>query len=200
MPKEKNNLSGRHPLTVITKGSDPYENTLKALDALSLPPLQGKKILLKPNAGRCVPARQGVTTHPQVVAAAIDFFQKVKPATIFLGESPILGVKALDALEKAEMAEIARKKGVCLIDLDERTPFELPIPRGKLLKKLLVCALVKEVDYLVSIPVNPHAYGREFEYKKHEGSALETREGPVASIRVYRPQRGRRKSPGCSHC
>jgi len=153
MPKEKNNLSGRPPLTVITKGSDPYENTLKALDALSLPPLQGKKILLKPNAGRCVPARQGVTTHPQVVAAAIDFFQQLKPATIFLGESPILGVKALDALEKAEMAEIARKKGVCLIDLDERTPFELPIPRGKLLKKLRVCALVKEVDYLVSIPV-----------------------------------------------
>ncbi|MEW5800762.1 MAG: DUF362 domain-containing protein [bacterium] len=141
------------PLVAVTRGDDPYENVFSALKTLHLPPLQGKRILLKPNAGRLVPARSGVTTHPVVIAAAIDFFQQFNPAEILLGESPILGVKALEALEKAEMAEIARQRGVSLVDLDDRPPFTLPVPQGKVLRKLRVCAAVREVDYLVSIPV-----------------------------------------------
>ncbi|MGA1874588.1 MAG: DUF362 domain-containing protein [bacterium] len=141
------------PSVIITQGGDPYKNTMSALEALSLPTLRGKRILLKPNAGRLVPARQGITTHPHVIAAAIDFFQQLEPAEIFLGESPILGVNALEALEKAEMAKIARSRGVVLVDLDERPPFELLIPDGKLLQKLRVCAFIQEVDFLVSIPV-----------------------------------------------
>jgi len=144
---------GTAPLVVVTRGDDPYENVWNALQGLHLPPLQGKRILLKPNAGRLVPARSGVTTHPLAVAAAIDFFRQFDPAEILLGESPILGVRALEALEKAEMAEIARKKGVSLIDLDERPPIKIPVPQGKVLRSLRVCAHVREVDYLVSMPV-----------------------------------------------
>ncbi|MEW6380961.1 MAG: DUF362 domain-containing protein [bacterium] len=153
MHKKKISSPGSSPLVIVTRGDDPYDNAWKALESLNLPSLAGKRILLKPNAGRLVPARSGVTTHPLVVAAAIDFFRKQAPAQILLGESPILGVRALDALEKAEMADIARSKGVCLIDLDEGSPFELPVPQGKLLHSLRVCGPVREVDYLVSIPV-----------------------------------------------
>lgn len=152
MQKEKNS-SKAVPTVAVTGGSDPYENVWKALEMLPLPPVKDKRILLKPNAGRLVPARQGITTHPLVIAAAIDFFRQFEPAEILLGESPILGVNALDALEIAGMAEIARDKGVCLVDLDKRPPCEVLVPGGKLVQTLRVCAPVLEVDYLVSIPV-----------------------------------------------
>jgi len=154
MQKEKTSfLSTTPPLVTVTRGDDPYENAFKALSALKLPPLAGKRILLKPNAGRLVPACSGITTHPSVVAAAIDFFRQFSPSEILLGESPILGVRALDALEKAGMSEIARSRGVQLVDLDEDPAFELPVPRGKLLHSLRVCGPIRKVDYLVSIPV-----------------------------------------------
>lgn len=141
------------PFVAVAKGDDPYTNTIKALEALDLPRLKGRRILLKPNAGRLVTAKRGITTHPQVVAAAIDFFQAMEPAELFLGESPILGVKALEAMEMAQMGEIARAKAVTLVDLDLAQPFDWPVPKGKLLSSLRVCALVREVDFLVSIPV-----------------------------------------------
>ncbi len=141
------------PLVVVTQGTNPYQNTLTALKSLHLPNLKGKRILLKPNAGRLVPPKRGITTHPSVIAAAIDFFQQLKPAELFIGESPILGVKALDALKIAGITDIARERGVTLVDLDEKPPFILPIPEGKLLKKLRICAFIREVDFIVSLPV-----------------------------------------------
>ena len=77
---------------VISHGAGPYRNTLKVLKRLELPDLSGKRVLLKPNAGRYVPSGKGITTHPAVVEAAADFFLGLG-AGVLLGDSPILGVK-----------------------------------------------------------------------------------------------------------
>jgi len=102
---------------VICQSDNAYSNAYKALENISLPDLKGKKVLLKPNAGRKVEPGKGVTTEPEVVAAACDFFVKTG-AEVSVGESPILGVTALECLETTGIADVVRKRGIVLIDLD----------------------------------------------------------------------------------
>ena len=59
-------------MIIVLKGKDPYQTTKKALQKIPLPNLRGKKILIKPNAARLASPGEGVTTHPEVVAATID--------------------------------------------------------------------------------------------------------------------------------
>jgi uncharacterized protein (DUF362 family) len=55
-------------------GHGPYANTRAALAHIDLRLACGKRVLLKPIAGRIASAGSGIVTHPQVVAAAIDAF------------------------------------------------------------------------------------------------------------------------------
>ena len=51
------------------------------------------------------------------------------------------------------MQEVSEKTGVPLIDLDRGDPAEITIPAGRLVKKIKVPALLKEMDFVISIPV-----------------------------------------------
>jgi len=51
------------------------------------------------------------------------------------------------------MQKVSEKKGVPLIDLDRSDPAEITIPEGRLVKKIKVPALLKEMDFVISIPV-----------------------------------------------
>ena len=62
---------------VVSKGKDPYKTTIKALRASLLPKMRGKRVLIKPNAGRLASPGQGVTTHPLVVEATIDHLKEM---------------------------------------------------------------------------------------------------------------------------
>ena len=62
------------PRVFAGAGSDPYDTTRSSLASLDLSVARGKRVLLKPNAGRAAAPGSGITTHPQVVAAAIDAF------------------------------------------------------------------------------------------------------------------------------
>ena len=65
-----------NPAVRVASGKGPYENTRKALAGLDLSPAAGRRVLLKPNAGRVAEPGTGITTHPQVVAAVIDVFRE----------------------------------------------------------------------------------------------------------------------------
>ena len=79
------------PSVFWASGEGPYKNTRKALSNIDLSPAKNKRVLLKPNAGRNVAPETGITTHPQVVAAAIDAFRECG-ADVAVGESPILSL------------------------------------------------------------------------------------------------------------
>ena len=64
-----------HPSVHVAHGSGPYTNTRRALTPIDLSYVRGKRVLLKPKAGRIAAAGSGIITHPEVVAAAIDAFQ-----------------------------------------------------------------------------------------------------------------------------
>lgn len=140
------------PSVFWASGDNPYDNTRKALSNIDLSPAKNKRVLLKPNAGRNVKPETGITTHPQVVAAAIDAFKEAG-ADVTVGESPITGVKALDALETSGIAAVSRARNCPLIDMDIRRYVPVNIPDGIAIKSLKVCREIGEHDIVVSIAV-----------------------------------------------
>jgi uncharacterized protein (DUF362 family) len=144
--------SAARPLVSVAQGLGPYANTRAAMELVDLSPARGQRVLLKPNAGREALPGEGITTHPEVVAAAIDAFRGAG-AEVAVGESPITGVTAMDALATCGITEVARQRDCPLIDLDRREPVEFALDEGRALRDIKVCADVVEHDLIVSIPV-----------------------------------------------
>jgi len=141
-----------HRSVSVAHGAGPYSNARRALEHLDLSVARGRRVLLKPNAGRVAPPESGVTTHPEVVAAAIDAFKEVG-ADVAVGESPIAGVNVHEAFEVTGIAAIAKERDCPLLDMDRRPCVEVSIPKGGAIHSLQVCPEVLESDLLVSIPV-----------------------------------------------
>lgn len=146
-------LEVKKTVVIVLKGKNPYLTTKRALQNFPLPNLKGKRVLIKPNAARLAFPGEGVTTHPQVVAATIDHLKEKGVGNIVIGESCIFGVNAQEAFRVTGMKEISEKRGVELIDLDQVDPMEIAIPGGKVLKKIKVPAILKKFNFIISIPV-----------------------------------------------
>ncbi len=145
-------LSAAHPSVFVAQGDGPYANTRLALGAVDLAPVRGNRVLLKPNAGRVASPGAGITTHPEVVAAAIDVFREAG-AEVAVGESPIMGVKVHEAFDASGITSVAEARGCPLIDMDRRPFVKVPVPEGRVIRELKVCPEVLEFDFVVSIPV-----------------------------------------------
>ena len=109
-------------------------------------------MLLKPNAGRMAAAGSGIVTGPEAVAAAADAFLEAG-AEVAVGESPILGVRTMDAFEQCGIAAVARERKLTLIDLDARPFVPVPVPGGRAIGELRVCPEIMEYDFVISLPV-----------------------------------------------
>ena len=144
------NTSGTN--VYVTKGPDAYGNTQRALGAMDLSGVKGLRVLLKPNIGRSAEPGTAVTTNPQVIAAAIDVFREAG-AMVSISESPIMGVDLEEAYRICGVTKIAQARNCPLIDMDQRPFVERPIPNGKVIDKLQVCADMDDFDVIVSIPV-----------------------------------------------
>ncbi|NWF93669.1 MAG: DUF362 domain-containing protein [Syntrophaceae bacterium] len=140
-------------LVMVSKGDDPYETTRELLQTFPLPVLKGRRVLIKPNAARVASPGQGVTAHPGVVAATIDLLKERGARRIVIGESCIFGVDPEEAFQVTGMKEIAEKRGMEVIDLDRSDPAELAVPKGRVIKKIKVPAILREFDFIISIPV-----------------------------------------------
>ncbi|MGD8562355.1 MAG: DUF362 domain-containing protein [Desulfarculaceae bacterium] len=137
----------------IAKGEKPYGTTRKALEGLDPPRVAGLRVLLKPNTARMLAPSSGATTHPQVVAAAIDYFKELGAAEVAVGESPITGVQVSEAFELCGIKEIAQVHGSPLLDFDAE-PFQIIyIPNGRVVERIKVTWFWLDYDFVVSIPV-----------------------------------------------
>ncbi len=141
------------PLVLGSRGKDPYRTTKGILERFSLPGLKGKSVLIKPNAARLASPGDGVTTHPKVVAAIIDHLKEKGVSRIAIGESCIFGVDAGEAFRATGMKEASEEKKVELLDLDQGDPMEIPVPKGKVIGKIKVPAVLKKFDFIISVPV-----------------------------------------------
>ncbi len=144
--------TGEKPRVFVSCGAEPYEVTTQALANVDLTPVCGKRVLLKPNAGRAAAPESGIVTHPEVVAAVIDAFKKAG-AEVALGESPVAGVSTREAFEKSGIAAVAKARNCKCIDMDSRRFVRVEIPQGQAIHNLKVCPDVFDFDIVVSIPV-----------------------------------------------
>ncbi len=119
---------------------------------MDLSAVRGKRVLLKPNVGRVALPGEGITTHPEVVAAAIDVFREAG-AEVAVGESPIVGVDVQEAFDVSGIGPAAARRDCPVIDLDRRRFRTVSIPDGRAIQSLKVCADVLESDFVVSLPV-----------------------------------------------
>lgn len=140
------------PTVHVAQGNGAYANTRRALESADLGTVRGKRVLLKPNAGRVASPGSGVTTHPDVVAASIDAFREAG-AEVVIGESPIVGVDVYEAFEATGIASAAGQRDCPLIDMDRRRFVEVPVLDGRVIHSLRVCPEVLESDFIVSLPV-----------------------------------------------
>ena len=140
------------PLVAVAHGQGPYANTRTALAALDFSAVRGRRVLLKPNVGRVALPGEGITTDPQVVAAAIDVLRDAG-AEVAIGESPITGVNVMEAFASAGITAVAEQRNCPLIDMDRRPPVDMPLEQGVTLKAIKLCADVLDYDLIVSIPV-----------------------------------------------
>ncbi len=143
--------NGKIPV-YVTNGDDAYDNTINALKQIDLTPAKGKKVLLKPNIGRMAKPLTGINTNPDVVAATADAFLEIG-AYVAIGESPITGVKTLEAFELAGITKIAQKRNIPLVDMDARQFVPVHFDKGIAKKDFKVCPETYEYDIIVSIPV-----------------------------------------------
>ena len=142
-----------HSLVIVSRGKDPYQTTRRALREVPFPCLKGRRVLIKPNAGREAAPGQGVTTHPSVVEAIIDHLRETGTPDMSIGESCIFGVHAEEAFRVTGMREVSEKKGIDLIDMDRFDPMEIVVPRGKVIRRIKVSSILRRFDFIISVPV-----------------------------------------------
>ncbi len=121
-----------------------FENKLKAKP--------GAKVLIKPNLLAARHPEKAVTTHPEILAALIQYLQKFD-CKILIADSPagVYNKKILETLyETCGLNEVAKETGAELnFDTSETV---MPIPDAKVFKKVHIITPAVEADFIINVP------------------------------------------------
>lgn len=109
----------------------------------------GARIGLKPNLVVAKPAESGATTSPELVAGVIEYFREKGFKNLCILEGSWVGERTSRAFKVCRYEELSRQYGVPLIDLQKDGYRD--VDAGGM--KVAVCNRVREIDYLVNIPV-----------------------------------------------
>ena len=111
------------------------------------------RILLKPNLVIVKPNSTGATTNPLILDALIEHLMRTSPREIIIGESSQIGDDTMEAYKITGIQDVAHKWKATLLDFKRDRQISLDIPRGKIIRKVLVAETVKNVDYLINLPI-----------------------------------------------
>lgn len=133
-----------------TDGHKMARTLLEAQDAARLVP-SGAPVALKPNLVVARPASGGATTHPEIVAGAIEYLLDAGVAArdITIMEGAWVGDSTRRAFEHCGYAALERRYGVGLVDLkgDETRAVDTPVG------KIQICVRALEAGFLLNLPV-----------------------------------------------
>lgn len=155
-PRPKKGIKGLHDLAVA-EGDDPYENTLKAVDALggmSKFVRSGDIVVVKPNMGWDRNPGQAGNTNPAVVAALVDMAYKAGARRVDVFDVPCNDEKRVH--ENSGIAEAAKEKGanVSFVNhwnvIKARFPYQSPMEGWPILRDAMDC------NVLINVPVVKH--------------------------------------------
>ncbi len=141
------------PIVSVARNENISLAVKECLSNIEIPPLNGKRVLLKPNVGRETNPKLGINTNPDVVSAIFEYLRKRFTAEFFLGDSPIVNTDTRKAFSQSGYSDLLKEKQLKFLDFDSPSPIELEIPDGKILKKTKVTGYWNDFDYIISIPV-----------------------------------------------
>lgn len=161
-------------LVTVKQGHEPHMMAYEAIESVFIDDAKGKRILLKPNAGRKGPSKSALCTNPEVLRGLIRFFKDREAGQIFVGDGALTGIDVWEALESAGITEVCREEGAILVNLDDCDPVDKAIPGGIMVNKLRFSSLAFEADIVVSVPViKTHMYtGVTLSIKNMKGCLL----------------------------
>ena len=136
----------------MAKGSDPFETTTRALklvrgDVVIQP---DERVLIKPNCVRPVAPETGTTTDGRVVDAIIDFLLGAGIRNIVIAEGGNPGTDK--AFRLTGLTEVAERRGVPLVNLNEDDWEEVPIPGALVLERVRIAKTVLDSDRIINVP------------------------------------------------
>jgi uncharacterized protein (DUF362 family)/Pyruvate/2-oxoacid:ferredoxin oxidoreductase delta subunit len=110
--------------------------------------LEGERILVKPNLLSAKDPGRGITTHPAVVGAVIDYLRR-RGAEVSVGDSPGGAVRGVERVwATTGMLQLARQKGVNLVNFEATGWVERSI-EGRTYQ---IAKAVLDFDRIVSLP------------------------------------------------
>jgi len=103
------------------------------------------KVLVKPNLLMAVPPDFGITTHPEVVRAAIRLLKSID-CTVMVGDGPSVWKEQVEHIDKvyavSGIKKVCEEEGAELVNFDKR----------RMRKNFPLTARLDECDHLVNIP------------------------------------------------
>lgn len=103
----------------------------------------------KPNLVLDASPSLGATTHPELIAGAIEYFHEHGYFNLAIMESSWIGAKTMKAYHKAGYDELTKRYHVPFIDL-QKDSWHVYDASGVAIK---VCDEAKKVDYMINFPV-----------------------------------------------
>ncbi len=133
-------------------GTDYRAMTKKLLEEAKLEqeiPSPRTRIGIKPNLNTSSPAEFGATTHPEIVAAVIEYLQEHGFSEITVLEGAWVGDRTSQAFEYCGYNALAKEYGVKLFDT-QKDSSHVKNCAGM---KLHLCDVVDRIDFLINVPV-----------------------------------------------
>lgn len=150
-PLDTASSQGANAAVTVVDFEDYRRSVARVMDASGVAAALEKqtKIILKPNIVNDSP--HPVTTAPACVEAVIDYCQAHSRAALIIAEG-CGGMDTHAAFRKLGYTELARRRGVELIDLDREPTVTLRNDSLRLLTEFPIPAVLQE-GFLVSLPV-----------------------------------------------
>jgi uncharacterized protein (DUF362 family) len=115
--------------------------------------VEGRRVVLKPNIIEVVPNNPAVTTHPAVIAAAIEAFRQLGARDVIVAEGPGHRRDTEYLLTTSGVHAAIRAAGSRWVDLNHDDVVSVPTPsRYTRFERFYLPTTVVEADLLVSMP------------------------------------------------
>jgi uncharacterized protein (DUF362 family) len=149
------------PDLALARGSDPARNCLAAIEALGgfarfVKP--GDKVVVKPNPVGGNRPERAINTHPAMIGAVVR-------GCLAAGAREVVAIshdeaRGFDLNGTRAAVEDAGGRIVVLSLMDQF--FEIPVPRGRILRRIHVARELADADLFVNMPIAKHHAGSQF--------------------------------------
>jgi uncharacterized protein (DUF362 family) len=142
----------------VAKGPSPAKNCLAAVEALggfSKFVHEGDRVVIKPNPVGTNPPERAVNTHPDMVEAVIR-------ECFAAGAKEVLAVSHDDQRNpevNGTAAAVERAGGTLKLLNDHEIYREVPVPRGRVLRRVEIAGDVLSADVFINMPIAKHHAG-----------------------------------------